>query len=264
MAIKKNKEPALKRLEKTIKPSKKNTLEKKILPKLKEKYTYFSYEDIRTAFENNTGEKLSNTTLKIYISKLTEQGVLFDAGKGWYSSLEVPLVLDDKPLQPIKSFLNDKFPLLETACWSTQQINPFMHHLLSKFTTFVYAPRDAMDVVGEALRDAGHSVLVNPGKQEIEKQYPSLNSPIIMRPFSEEESSLTSNNTRLEWVLINFLFENKRLLITSQEEAKTAANKAVMQGRANIAQLASYAKRKRINIDMIYYLHKNEKCGDSI
>lgn len=247
-----------------IQQSKKSILENKIIPELKEKYPYFSYEDIRIAFEKKTGDKLSNTTLKNYIVKFKKQGFLFSAGKGWYSGLKDPLELDETPLQPIKSFLAEKFPLLETACWSTQQINPFMHHLLSKFTTFVYVPRDAMNVVGDALRDAGHSVLINPGKQEIKKQYPSLNTPIIVCPLGEEDNSIIHENTRQIWVLINFLIENKRFLFTEEKEAETTVNRAVASGNINMARFLSYAKRKRLNIDKIYYLHKRKKCGDSI
>lgn len=245
------------------KPSKKTILEKEVISELKAGNPYFSYEEIRNAFEDKTGEAISNATLKSYLSKFKKQGILFDAGKGWYSSLKEPLVLDEEPLHSITSFLNENFPLLETACWSTQQINPFMHHLLSKFTTFVYTPSDAMDVVADALRDRGYSVLINPGKMEIIKQYPSLDAPIIIRPFSDEEKSTIQKNTRQEWLFINFLIENKKFSITEEEEAQTAVNTAVTSGHVNMARFLSYAKRKRIKTGIINYLHKNKKCGDS-
>ena len=56
------------------------------------------------------------------------------------------------------------FPLLDFHCWSTAQINPWMHHLLAQPVAFLDAPREALETLGETLRSQGWVVAVNPGK----------------------------------------------------------------------------------------------------
>lgn len=225
-------------------------LKEKVLPELKKIGNYFSYDDVKSHLLTVAERKVPNSTLKIYLSQFVEQGILFDAGKGWYSNLLEPLALNSDSLTDIVTLLADQFPLLEASCWSTEQINPFMHHLLSKFVTFVYTDADAMETVGDALSDAGHNVLVNPGKDEIEKFYGKTEQPVIIRASGSKDPDAVERIAPPEKLLVDLLFENNKLSIMEPSEADDVVQKAIQAGRVNIAALQSYAQRRRVSVDL--------------
>src|SRR2546428_5732030 len=72
-------------------------------------------------------------TLNRYLHAFTRAGLVFAAGRGWYSSLATAFTLDREPVSSLVQELNKTFPLLEFSCWSTEQIKGAMHHLLSRF-----------------------------------------------------------------------------------------------------------------------------------
>ncbi|VGO21468.1 DUF6577 family protein [Pontiella sulfatireligans] len=219
-----------------------------MLIELKKTKSYFSIADVKSALEKGAGESVPDSTVKTYLSKFMADGTVHDAGKGWYSKIAEPLKLDAKPLEPITKLLAEDFPLLEVSCWSTEQINPFMHHLLSRFTVFVYTLPDALDVVGDALRDAGHNVLVNPTASEIERLYQKTENPVLVRPAVTKEPSAVAGMAPPEKLLVDLLFENNKLSIMEPSEAEDAVRRAVEAGRVNISSLLSYAKRRRITV----------------
>lgn len=61
-------------------------------------------------------------TLNRYMMELTAGGFVFDAGRGWYSALAEPFVLDTAPVQELIERLQKRFPLLDYSCWLTRQI----------------------------------------------------------------------------------------------------------------------------------------------
>ncbi len=221
----------------------------KVLPELKQLGSYFSYDAVKAHLAKIAGAKVPASTLKTYLSKFVEDGVLFDAGKGWYSNLPDRLELNSESVQKIAQLLSEQFPLLEVSCWSTEQINPFMHHLLSRFVTFVYTDADALETVGDALSDAGHNVLVNPGKSDIEKFYGKTEQPVILRAAGSKEPAAVSGIAPPEKLLVDLLLENNKFFIMEPAEAENVLHAAIRSGRVNFAALLSYAKRKRVLLD---------------
>ena len=225
-------------------------LKEKVLPELKKLGNYFSYDDVKAHLAKIAEAKVPASTLKNYLSKFVEDGVLFDAGKGWYSNLSESLELSAELLHEITKLLSKQFPLLDVSCWSTEQINPFMHHLLARYVTFVYTSLDAVEIVGDALRDAGYSVLVNPVAAEIEKSYTKIENPVVVRPSVTKEPTAVSGVAPPEKLLVDLLFENNKLSIMEPSEAAEVVKKAVQAGRVNMAALQSYAKRRRVSVDL--------------
>lgn len=205
-------------------------------------------------------EPVPESTLKTYLSDFMKEGSLFDAGKGWYSVVSAPLELTADRPEEIVDLLSKKFPFLEASCWSTEQVNPFMHHVMTRFTTFVSVERDAMDVVGEALKAAGFDVLVNPHKGEVEKFYYSLKQPALVRPSITKEPSGGKFFAPPEKILIDLLIESENLALMSSDEAGQVVFSAVESGRVNMTLLQSYAARRKIR-ENIYQAQNNQKSG---
>ena len=112
----------------------KNLLREEVIPALTEPWPYCSLAAIRKDVSARR-MALADSTLLNYLQELVRQGLIHDAGRGWYSTLAKPLVLDREEVTPVAELIRKNFPFLSFAVWSTQQINPWMHHLLGKFVT---------------------------------------------------------------------------------------------------------------------------------
>ena len=66
--------------------------------------------------------------LREYLSEAMDKKVIHDAGRGWYSSLELIAVLDPEATAPLRDSLAKRFPFLPHFVWSTRQLNPWLHH----------------------------------------------------------------------------------------------------------------------------------------
>ena len=241
--------------------TKKDELKNKIIKKLKEQKTYFSYEEIKSLIEKEKIE-ITPSSLKSYVHELTKTGVIFDAGKGWYSIIKEPFELNTKPLQPIIKKIKKEFPLLKFSCWSTEQLNPFTHHLLAKFVTFVYTDSDFIPNTAEFLENTGYSVYQNPDKAEIEKRFKIDKITVVFLPSISKQPENPDHCAPIEKLLIDFLMENRKFRIMDQPEAEEVVNTAVFSARINISGLFSYAKRRKFNIPKtINQLQQSAKGG---
>ena len=139
----------------------KQVLRDECLPALTARAAYFSMTDVRDWLRHRK-IVCPPALLREYLSEFMRKGVIHDAGRGWYSRLAQPCVLDAKPVARLVREVEKAFPLLDFTCWSTEQVRSYGHHLLARFATFVHTERDAMSSVSEWFRDAGYDVHLNP------------------------------------------------------------------------------------------------------
>jgi hypothetical protein len=131
------------------------------------------------------GRKLScpPETLARYLHQFTRDGIVFSAGRGWYSSLSLPFVLDRQPVSSLVQQLNQTFPLLVYSCWSTEQLRSYGHHLLARFVTFVHTDRDAMLSVFDSLKSHGYDAHLNQRGQFL-GTFAITERTVVVRPVS--------------------------------------------------------------------------------
>lgn len=213
----------------------------------KQKKTYFNYEYIKKLLKGKNVE-IADSTLKSYMFDLTKKKVIFDAGKGWYSSIEKEFQLNKKPVQPLIKKLNKKLPLLSFSCWSTEQLNPFTHHILSKFITFVYTDSDYISNTADILNEAGYTVYENPTKPEISKFFNINKKTVVLLPSISKQPDTNDNYAPIEKIVIDFLMENRNFKIMEETEAEKVTENALTSGRIYISALISYSKRRKFDI----------------
>jgi len=230
-----------------LKQTKKSGLKHEVVEKLKQQRTYFSYEEIKALLEKEKIE-ITPSSLKSYVFELTKNKSIFDAGKGWYSTLEKDFVLNKNPVQKVIRRIKKEFPLLEFSCWSTEQLNPFTHHLLTKFITFVYTDMDYISNTADILEKGGFSVFKNPTKQEIEKSFKITEKTIVLRPAISKQPDNGDNFAPIEKILVDFLIENKKIGIMESSEAEDVVKDALNSGKINISGLYSYGNRRKLHI----------------
>ena len=221
-----------------------------IINSLKKQKTYFNYDEIITLIHKNNIQ-LANPSIKIYLHSFTKNEIIFNAGKGWYSSMDKPFQLNKEPIKKIIQALNRKFPLLTFSVWSTEQLNPFTHHIFSKFVTFIYVDLDFIKIIADFLRESGYNVYEKPTKSEIEKQFKIVNKTVIILPSIYNQPKSNEYFAPIEKNLVDFLMENRNFKIMELSETEKVFNNVLTSGRVNIATILSYSKRRKFNNNAI-------------
>jgi hypothetical protein len=190
-------------------------------------------------------------TINRYMIEMVRGGCVWDAGKAWYSFVPDPFVLDEEPVKEICQALEQKFPLLGFSCWSTQQVNPFMHHLLGSFVTFVYTERDTMQDVFEFLRTAGWAVYLNPTKREAAKSFAVADKTVVIRP-AITAAPTHGSVARIEKILVDICVELDSLSLMAEAEFQAMANRLAASQRIAMASLVAYCRRRKIMMSDVF------------
>ena len=240
----------------------KTALNTRVLPALAETCAYFSHGAIVDRLDELDIE-VPDDTLRSYLSEAMQSGVIFDAGRGWYSRLVEPFVLDTKPLAPLLKQIKKDFPLLDISAWSTAQINPYAQHLLSTHTTLLYAEADALPSLAETLEDRGWKVYLNPTPSEAEQRFRPADKTVVLRPALSKQPEGEGGAAPIEKMLVDLLFEAGRLRLMDESEAQTVIANVAQAGRIPAAALLGYARRRGLEIS---YLNEsiNSKSGDEL
>ncbi len=215
-----------------------------LLSELSKHHSYVSFQEVRAALQ---AEELGTKPglLREYVSEAMEKKVVHDAGRGWYSSLEAPAVLDSEATAPLRNSLAKRFPFLRRYVWSTQQVNPWMHHLLGKFVQFVQVESGGEDDVAAFLRNEGWRVIVNPTAKTAKDFAPGERSVVIRgirRPFEP------AREPRVETVLVDLMLENSRLRLMDEGERQEMSRKLVTTHRVEMGGLLARLRKHRLGL----------------
>jgi len=235
-------------------PNDKGALFYRILGGLKDKAPYFPFKAIQAAV-NDAELELEDSTLRGYLVEAVKQKLLHDAGRGWYSRLVKPFVMNTKPVAKLVKTLQKPFPLLDFTCWSTEQIHGYGHHLLAKFVSFIYTERDALDSVGERLRDEGWDVTVNPRGAAAQDFAIRSDRTVVIRPLTTTQPA-ENNQVTIEGLLVELFIEAKALNLMDAGEYLQLLENLAGQQRIRLATLLDYARERRpIGLELIEHIN---------
>ena len=214
------------------------------LVSLAELRSYFTFDLIRAAVEEE-GVDLNYDTLRVYLLEATEKGLVHSAGKGWYSRFAEALPLDDSPLQAITRSLQAKFPLLPVCCWNTQQLNPYLEHLLGISVTFITVEADALTSVSEYLKSQGHAVVENP-RGDVQRKLSLEEGLVVIRPGVLWKNYTEGPVAPWEVLLVQAWQEANRLGFIDRVEFQEMVGRALSRGRVQLAALLAYMGKSKI------------------
>jgi hypothetical protein len=204
--------------------SNKDRLFEELLPKLKEAHIYFRFSAIQTAV-NEAELEITDGSLKQYINKAVHRGILHDAGRDWYSRLSEPARIDSKQVAKLIRAVEKAFPLLDFSVWSTTQLNPWMHHLLAQPVHFLNAPKDALETIGDTLRDSGWEVAIDPPPSAARQVVRPGEKMVVLRPTLSRQPAAEKRQAPIEQMLVDLLSENPNCGLMDSSEARDAARK---------------------------------------
>lgn len=205
---------------------------------------YFSFAEVRSAL-GGSSLAAKPGLLRGYLSEAMEKKVIHNAGRGWYSALDKPALLDAEATAALRDKLAKRFPFLPHYVWSTQQVNPWMHHLLGKFVQFVQVESGGEGDVAAFLRNEGWSVIVNPTAKTAKDFAPGERSVVlrgIRRPFDP------TTEPRVENVLVDLMLENSRLHLMDEGERQDMSRKLLTTNRVEIATLFARLRDHKRNL----------------
>jgi hypothetical protein len=227
----------------------KQVLRDECLPALGTQSKYYNTEAVKT-WLNRRKLRCPQATLNRYLHEFTRTGLVFAAGRGWYSSLATPFKLNRKPVSGLVQELDKTFPLLEFSCWSTAQIASYGHHLLAQFVAFVHTDRDSMESVAEALRKTGWTVYLHPTQQETAKSFRLTDKTVVVRP-AVSRAPVDDKYATVEKILVDLCAEATALrLLDAGEYQRLVANLAGRE-RISVATLAQYAERRNLKLNEV-------------
>jgi len=223
----------------------KSILFTRVLPELKAASPYFTTDAIKQRAQALDPE-INLDSLAVYLSESTDAGLIHDAGRGWYSRLSERVPLDAKPVAKLIRAVEKAFPLLDFTVWSTAQINPWMHHLLAQPVTFLHAPADTLESVGDKLRELGWEVAVDPGKKEGPKVVRPGEQMVVLRPTLTKQPASQGRQDAVEKVLVDLVAEAQRLALMDQSEAEGVAREILSRHIVQVSEMQSYAKFRKL------------------
>ena len=216
-----------------------------LLGRLKARRAHFSHTEVQAAV-NDAELCLTDETLNVYLSEATKQGIIHDAGRGWYARRAEPLTFDAQPVQKLIRATKKALPLLDFCAWSTAQLNPWMHHLLAQPVAFLYVPRETLESVGDTLRAQGWEVSVNPGKKEAARDvHPGENS-VVLRPSNSKQPAPREHQAAPEQVLVEMLLETEALALMDTSEAKGVLVRATDAGWVKMSEVKRFAEFRKL------------------
>jgi hypothetical protein len=206
---------------------------------LGEQSPYVSFGDIKR-HARETWPDLKGDTLRQYLSEAATRGFLFDAGRGWYSSLPNPAVLPAEPVRKWIDLVSVAFPLLEFTCWATVHWNPWLRHLVNRSTVFLQADSVNLPSVHEFLVAKGIDSRLNPTAVEIAKN-PLGPETVVLRPRLKAAPG-EGPVAPVEQFLVDSWIESKAFNLFDSRELKESTLRWIRGERVQFSSLLSYLK----------------------
>lgn len=221
----------------------KDLLRNGITKKLKENRKYLSREELCNLVSKE-GSSIRSVTFNKYLVDFAKEGILYGAGRGWYSFIKQSFEVDRAPIKKIVSAMEKKYPLLSFSVWSTEQLKSFAHHMLARFVTFVYVDRDCLAGVHDFLKDSGYDVWLNPRGNDARK-FGIGEKTVVIRPTITRQRS-SGHMADIEKILADLLVEASSLKLMDEDEHSLILGNVLAAGRVDVGALLNYAKRRKL------------------
>ncbi len=226
----------------------KNSIKNRIYTYAQGRY-YFSMKDLRKFFNQNN-ITYTNNNLKQSIYRLKLDDLIYESGRGWYSTIKEEFILNRRPIEKTIDIINSNFPFLEFSCWSTEQLKAFFHHLPSQFVTFIYSDKDFIEILREFLENANYNVFLNPKKKEAEKFVHFKDQTVILRPSIAHREPKDNHFARIEKIIVDLYMEVKKIGFIDKEEFKRIVENVISNSRVNLSEMLDYAYNRKIRSEI--------------
>jgi hypothetical protein len=200
--------------------------------------SYFSMKELRKYLYQNS-IIYTNNNLKQSIYRLKLDDLIYEAGRGWYSTIKEEFVLNKRSIEKIIILIKQNFPLLT-----------FFHHLPSQFVTFIYTDKDFLETITEFLENDNYNVFLNPQKKESEKFVHFKDRTVILRPSITHREPKDNNFASIEKLIVDLYMETKKIGLLDKKEFKRITKNVLSNYRINLSEMLDYAHNRKIRSEI--------------
>jgi hypothetical protein len=231
----------------------KNSIKNRIYDYTKKK-NYFNIRDLREYLEQNN-IKYTDENLKKSLYRMNKDEIIYDAGRGWYSTIKDEFNLDKRPVKKIINLINKDFPFLEFSCWSTEQLKAFYHHVPAQFVIFIFSEKEFLESLKDCFENHNYNVFLNPLKAEAEKFVHFKDQTIILRPSITSREPKDKHFARIEKIIVDLYMESRKINLIDREEYKKIISNIFHNFRIDLADVLEYAERRGIKDKIFSFVH---------
>jgi hypothetical protein len=166
----------------------------------------------------------------------------FETGKGKNFIPEIT-----PKLKTIYSKLKKEFPYLKFCIWHTSTLNEFMLHQSGNFYVLVEVEKEAIQSVFYFLKEANHSVFIDPTNDLLDKYLPSNKDSLIVKPLVTEapiQNIKGINTTSLEKILVDIFCDDVIFSAQQGSEMRAIFKEAFSKYTTNENRMLRYADRR--------------------
>jgi hypothetical protein len=228
-------------------------LDKKALVKeYTQKRRYFSLDQIVN--DLGIGRKLA----KDYIFECKRGGRVFDAGRGYYSSVGETFTFPQvSRIEAVRQFIRKQFPEIELVVWDTKMFAPFYHHTQTQHITFVEVEKDLVLDVHQGLYAKFQAVQKERRVRSALASFDVTINPVIVRKLPSR-SPHEGTAPALEKVLVDMYVDLDRYNYISQFDYFELWREMIHSYRINIGHLVAYSKRRECSGAILSQLIDNK------
>lgn len=206
-----------------------------------DKYGYINTSRLKK-YLLNAHVSFSDPVLRQTVHRLMKRRNIYDAGQGWYSSLETEYSLHTAPVEEDVEVLEEEFPFLEFCVWSNQQIASHYHHLPTKFLIFIHTEKNTQEAVFNFLLSQEKHAYLDPKTTNMQNFHQKKYTYIVRSSIPRQPCS--NHFATVEKILVDLHVENEKFNLMGEEEFRTILFNIAAPARIQVSRLLSYSHER--------------------
>ncbi|MBF0594684.1 MAG: hypothetical protein HQL22_06930 [Candidatus Omnitrophica bacterium] len=207
-------------------------------------HRYFSLKEVVKAVG------VSVQVAKNYLLDLKQEGVVFPAGQGIYSSIKEEFRPQEKRrVADIRRLIKKHYPDLDFIVWNTLCFQPYYHHQQTHHITFVEVEYDGVHSVADSLSRDYRYVLVDKPGRHAPKGFDITKDPIVVKALFKG-SPRHGHSPAVEKMLVDLFVIKDKFSTMGDADYWELLESIDDFYRVNVGDLARYARRSR-NLEAI-------------
>ena len=198
---------------------------------------------------------LTESTLKVYLSKLKKSGIINNPARGIYTISNKQSFAPEinQNLKKVYTKIQKEFPFINFCVWNTKWLNDFMRHQPFKNYTILEIDNDAVEQVFNSINENAKNVYLNPDEEMFER-YISTNTEevTIIKNLVTESPILKTDKIQiptLEKLLVDIITD-KDLFAAQQGELDFIYQSAFNKYEVNELKMKRYAARRNREVEL--------------
>jgi hypothetical protein len=221
-----------------------------VVQTLMKKQCYLSHETIHRCVGESLGAHFKLQVLNTYLSDWKKQDIIYDAGRGWYSSLPDEFPLNTACLEEMAKEIRKALPLLEFVAWSTEQTAPFRQHLPTSFVAYIYVDRETLSVIADRFMELWPDarIIAHPLGPDAAQFTVQGGRTIVLRPLLAIDSGRESIFLSMEEILVDLAIESDALGLMDAGEFKALFENIASRYRLRLSAVEHRARYRKTDL----------------